>query len=76
MLRGTLFAGGSGIMMSAGLATAYVAVYLVIVVGVLQLRMPLGVLLLLVRDALPARLARAGGYKNVWVMAGAMCTHD
>jgi PST family polysaccharide transporter len=76
LLRWTIFAGASVIAMSAGLGTAYLAIYCAVVVGVFRLQMPLGVVLLLVRDFLPPRLARAGGYETVSVMAGALCSHD
>ena len=58
MLRYTLFLNGSAFIRMAALVLAYVAVYLVIVVGLLRLRAPVAVMLLLVRDVLPARVAR------------------
>ena len=61
MLRYTLLADASGMVRTAALTLAYVAVYVVTVVGVFRVRMPIGVILLLVRDFLPARFARLVG---------------
>ncbi len=58
MLRYTLLANYSAIVRTAVLALAYVAAYLVIVVGLLRLRAPIGVMLLLVKDVLPKRFER------------------
>lgn len=56
-LRYTLLADSSGLVRITGLASAFVIVYLVTVVGLLRVRMPVAVFLLLVRDFLPARFA-------------------
>ncbi len=58
VLRYTLLANASAIARTAGLTVAYIALYLVAVVGLLRVRMPVGVVLKLVRDALPGRFAR------------------
>jgi PST family polysaccharide transporter len=57
-LRYTLLANSPAFVRMALLGLAYVSVYLVLVVGVFRLRMPIGVILGLVRDLLPNRLAR------------------
>ena len=58
ILRYTLLVHTSGIARTAVLGLAYLVVYLVIVVGLFRVRMPVGVVLQLVRDILPARYAR------------------
>jgi PST family polysaccharide transporter len=58
VLRYTLLAHTSGILRTAGLTLVYLTVYLVIVVGLFRVRTPVGVVLKLIRDVLPARLAR------------------
>ena len=57
-LRFTLLADISAILRIIVLTVAYMIAYVTIVVGFLGERMPLQVLLALVRDALPARFAR------------------
>ncbi len=61
VLRYTLLADQSAILRTAVLGLAYASVYLVIASGLLGVRMPLGVVLGLVRDVLPARFSRLGG---------------
>lgn len=58
MLRYTVFPNGSAPLRIAALSLAYIAAYLVIVVGLFRLRAPIGVMLALVRDILPLRIAR------------------
>jgi PST family polysaccharide transporter len=62
-LRFTLLADISAILRIIVLTLAYMIAYVTIVVGFLGERMPLQVLLALVRDALPARFAR---YMSTW----------
>lgn len=57
-LRFTVLASLSKIARTAILAPTYIGVYLLIVVGVFQLREPVAVIITLVKDALPARFAR------------------
>jgi PST family polysaccharide transporter len=57
-LRYTLLVDASGLVRTVALVLAYTAVYLVTVVGLLRVRMPIAVLLGLVRDFLPSRFAR------------------
>jgi len=76
VLRQTILAGASAIATTAGLAIGYMAAYVAVVVGLFQLRMPVGLLLLLVRDFLPKRFSGAVGYQSVCVAAGAMCSQD
>ena len=55
MLRFTLLAHVSGTVRTAALILVFAGLYLVIVVGVLRVRMPIGVVLQLIRGHLPAR---------------------
>jgi polysaccharide transporter, PST family len=58
LMRHMLMANASGIVRIAALGLVYAAVYLVVVVGVFRVRMPIAVVLSLVRDFLPARVTR------------------
>jgi hypothetical protein len=62
-LRFTLLADISAMLRIIVLSLAYMIAYVTIVVGFLGERMPMQVLLALVRDALPARFAR---YMSTW----------
>jgi PST family polysaccharide transporter len=57
ILRFTLLVDAPGMVTMAALTTAYATVYLVTVVGLLRVRMPIGVVLALLRDVLPSRFA-------------------
>ena len=57
-LRYTLLADSSSIVRTVVLALAYVAVYVVAVVGILRVRTPIAVVLALARDFLPVRFGR------------------
>ena len=57
-LRYALADNVSGLVRAVVLALSYGAVYLVMVVGLLRLRMPVMLVLTLVRDFVPARIAR------------------
>jgi PST family polysaccharide transporter len=61
MLRYMFFAEAAATVRIALLVLAYVAVYAAVVVGLLRVRMPIAVALMLVRDYLPARFARLVG---------------
>jgi PST family polysaccharide transporter len=62
-LRFTILADMSGISRIVALTSAYVIVYLTLIVGLFSEHQPVQVLLLLLRDALPARFAR---YMSHW----------
>jgi polysaccharide transporter, PST family len=57
-LRRTLLANSSGLAKTAILVAVFAIVYLVTVVGLLRLRMPVAVMLVLVKDYLPGPLTR------------------
>jgi polysaccharide transporter, PST family len=58
LLRYALLLNGSAFIRMIALTPVYVAVYLLIVVGLFRLRAPVGVILGLVRDLVPGRVGR------------------
>ncbi len=57
-LRYTVLFGMSRIGRTAVLAPTYLATYIIVVIGLFQLKEPLAVIMKLVREALPERFAR------------------